>query len=79
MGLDATQVGCLYGLSGSSMFVASDGTREVERYNNTCENSYNESAFRDSFLPLVTTSAIPKHVGVSVKLIIRPTSNWYSA
>ena len=79
MGLDGTQVGCLYELSGSSMFVASDGTREVERYNNTCENSYNESAFRDSFLPLVTTSAIPKHVGVSVKLIIRPTSNRYSA
>jgi len=71
MGLDAAQVDCLYGLPGSSICVASDGAREVEHCSNTCENSGNESTFRDCFLPLVTNSANPKYLGVSGKLIIR--------
>lgn len=36
-----------------------------------CDNSDNGSAFHYIFLPLVTSRASPKHVGVSGKLIIR--------
>jgi hypothetical protein len=43
---------------------------DVARCNNTCENSDNERAVRDSFLRLVTTSLNMKHVGASGKLII---------